>query len=150
MTRAHRRDKDIKSASVIAGVRLEPDAAQRLCAAAIERASDGHPQRPRGDVAQLVRYFVRTGLGIPHDDANAREERAELGDCGVPGLKLEADVCQQLARSADHIGLNKLATVRHYIRLGLGIRPEVSLQREERFAEIASAKRGLADSYKDI
>lgn len=142
MTRPHRRDKNVKSASVIAGARLEPDVAQRLCAAAIERVPDKHGL---GDVAQLVRYLVRTGLGIPHSEANAREERAALGDCGVPGLKLETDVCQQLARHADHLGLNKLATVRHYIRLGLGLRNEVSLQREERFAEIASAKRGLLE-----
>jgi hypothetical protein len=142
VTRPHRRDKNVRFASVIAGVRLEPDLAQRLCAAAIERAPD---ERGRGDVAQLARYLVRTGLGIPHSEANIREERAELGNCGVPGLRLEVDVCQQLARTADQLGLNKLATVRHYIRLGLGIRKEVSLQREERFAEIASAKRGLLE-----
>lgn len=142
MTRVHRRDKNIKFASVIAGVRMEPDLAQRLCAAAIERVQDEHG---RGDVAQLARYLIRTGLGIPHSEANAREERADVANCGVPGLKLESDVCQQLARTADQLGLNKLATVRHYIRLGLGIRNEVSLQREERFAEIASAKRGLLE-----
>ena len=142
MTRPHRRDKNVRFASVIAGVRLEPDVAQRLCAAAIERVPDKHG---RGDVAQLVRYLIRTGLGIPHDQANAREERVDIANCGVPGLRLEADVCQQLARAADHLGLNKLATVRHYIRTGLGIRNEVSLQREERFAEIASAKRGLLE-----
>ena len=142
MTRPHRRDRNVKSASVIAGARMEPDLAQRLCAAAIDRVPDEHG---RGDVAQLARYLVRTGLGIPHSEANIREERADLADCGVPGLKLEADVCQQLARAADHHGLNKLATVRHFIRLGLGIRNEVSLQREERFAEIASAKRGLLE-----
>ena len=142
MTRPHRRDKNVKGASVIAGARMEPDLAQRLCAAAIERATGKHG---RGDVAQLARYLIRIGLGIPHDQANVREEQAALGDCGVPGLKLEADVCQQLSRVADQLGLGKLGTVRHYVRLGLGIRNEVSLNREERFAEIASAKRGLME-----
>lgn len=142
MTRPHRRDKNVKFASVVAGARMEPDLAQRLCAAAIERAPDKYG---RGDVAQLARYLIRTGLGIPHSEANIREEQAELDNCGVPGVRLEADVCQQLARAADHLGLGKLGVVRHYIRLGLGIRNEVSLQREERFAEIASAKRGLME-----
>jgi len=142
MTRAHRRDKGTTGGSVITGLRLEADAAARLREHAVQRAG--------GDITEMVRYYVRAGLGFTHDDINRREAAGQLGNSGVAGLRLEADAAGQLGRIADEHGMARTGLVRHYVRLGLGYQEKVSFQREERFARIAAARRELADSYKDI
>jgi hypothetical protein len=146
VTKAHRRDYGTTGGSVITGMRLEADAAARLREAAIALAE--------GNIVELVRYYVRTGLGYAPDDISRREAAGTGSDStsnsGVAGLRLEKDASTKLKVRADEHGMARVGLVRHYVRLGLGIRKEVSFQREERFARIAAARRELADSYKDI
>lgn len=142
MTRAHRRDKGTTGGSVITGLRLEADAAGRLREHAVQHAA--------GDIMEMVRYYVRAGLGYTHDDINQREAAGRFSNSGVAGLRLEKDTVQKLAAIADEHGMARAGLVRHYVRLGLKYAAGVSLQREERFSRIAAARRELAESYKDM
>lgn len=88
MTRPYRRDKGVRSASVIAGLRLEKDTALRLVESARAHAAD-----------------------------NSLAE------------------------------VNIAAYARHLLRVGLGMSPVESMERERAFSKIASAKRQIADLY---
>lgn len=129
-----RRDRGVKNTSVISGLRLEADAATRLCDRAREQAVD----KGKGDVAQLARYYIRIGLGYSHQEANALEV-TELKPKQVRGLVLETAVEAHLRRRQYTLGLGCAGTARHLIRLGLGYSKEESLRREERFASLAAA-----------
>lgn len=138
MTRAARYDGRSVRASVIPGIRLEADTAQKLVDAACGLA----PARPKkeglacGDVGATVRHFIRTGLGLQPQPA------ARVAACGIAGLHLDAHTCTKLSVYADEAGLNKAGAVRHLIRLGLGMDDETSLERERYFAELAGAHKG--------
>lgn len=121
-------------ASVIPGVRLEAETAQKLVDAACARA----PVAPKkagaacGDVGATVRLFIRQGLRL------REQPGARVFACGIAGLHLDTYTCEKLSAYADEIGLNKAGAVRHLIRLGLGIDDEASLERERYFAELAA------------
>ena len=137
MTRPHRRDKGLVGASVITAVRMEKSLAQRVGEAARARAE--------GDVAQLVRYLIRVGLGYSHDVANAREAAGGFTYNGISGLKMEAEIEEPLERYASELGCGRFCAVRHLVRMGLGMKAEESKRREAVFAEIASARRTMAE-----
>jgi hypothetical protein len=137
VTRPLRRDAKVRGASVITGLRLEPETAQQLCDSAVENARD--VKTGRGNVSVLARYFIRTGLGLSHADANRREEHGAFSSC-VAGLSMESDLCARLTSTARRLGLPKAGTARHFIRLGLGFSAENSMAREAHFAELAAAK----------
>lgn len=141
MTRPLRRDALTKGASVITGLRLEPETAQQLCARAVEDARD--IKTGRGNVSALARYFIRTGLGLSHADANRREEHGAFSSC-VAGLAMEPDLCARLTSTARRLGLPKAGAARHFLRLGLGFSAENSMEREAHFAELASSKHEAA------
>lgn len=149
MTRPLRRDANTKGASVITGLRLEPETAQQLCERAIEDARD--EKTGRGDVSELARYFIRTGLGMTPNDANRREAVGAFAAC-VAGLKMEPDLCARLASAARRLGVTKAGAARHLVRLGLGFSEENSLEREAHFAELASSKKetslGMAAQFR--
>jgi hypothetical protein len=141
VTRAARYDGRSVRASVIPGIRLEAETAQRLVDAACSIA----PAPPKkhglgcGDVGATVRHFIRVGLGMP------LRESVRVAACGIAGLHLDSDTCERLTAYADEIGLNKAGAVRHLIRLGLGIDDEASLERERYFAELADAHKSRGD-----
>lgn len=136
MTRAHRRDKGTKNASIITGLRLEKDVAKALCEWA--RQIDG-------DVAALSRYFIYKGLGYSEDQA-ARAER-ELKPERLAGLALDSATNRRLIEYAQKLdGWNTSAAARHLLRLQLGYSVKDSTAREEKFALLAQAKRAAMES----
>lgn len=137
MTRPLRRDAKVKGASVITGLRLEPEAAQQLCDKACTDARD--EKTGRGNVSELARYFIRTGLGLSPVDANRREEHGAFSSC-VAGLAMEPDLCARLTSAARKLGLPKAGAARHFIRLGLEFSHANSMAREAHFAELAASK----------
>jgi hypothetical protein len=137
VTRALRRDARTKNASVITGLRLEPETATQLCDRAIEDARD--EKTGRGNVSELARYFIRVGMGLSPEDANRRETHGAFSAC-LAGLKMEPDLCARLTSVARRLGLSKAGAARHYIRLGLGFSSDNSMAREAHFAELAAAK----------
>ncbi len=143
MTRPLRRDAKVKGASVITGLRLEPETAKdlcdRACAEVLEELPPGSKRLPRGNVSELARYFIRTGLGLSAAEANRREAHGDFDDC-LAGLAMEPDLCKRLASTAHKLGLPKAGAARHFIRLGLGFSQENSMEREAHFAELAAAK----------
>lgn len=140
MTRAHRRDKGTTSGSVITGLRLESELAKDLRTEAVERAG--------GDIAELARFLIRTGLGYSARDANELEAKAPK-PARLCGLALERDVMLRLKGYAGS-GLSVAGAARHLLRLGLGYKAAESLAIEGRFAAIATARRELADAYKEM
>lgn len=138
MTRAIRRDGRSVRASVIPGIRLEADTAQKL----VDKACQLAPVEPKktgaacGDVGATVRYFIRVGLRLPD------QSRAKVNACGIAGLHLDSYTCTKLSVYAEDMDLNKAGAVRHLIRLGLGMDDETSLERERYFAELAGAHKG--------
>lgn len=137
MTRALRRDAKVKGASVITGLRLEPETAKVLCDKACVDALD--KKTGRGNVSELARYFIRTGLGLSAAEANRREEHGDFDAC-LAGLAMESDLCARLASVARRLGLPKAGAARHFIRLGLEFSHDNSMEREAHFAELAAAK----------
>jgi hypothetical protein len=152
MTRPHRRDWKVKNASVITGLRLEPAIASQLCYAAREHAVD---ERGRGDVAQMARYFIRTGLGYTTAQSNALED-GTLKPKRLCGLALEEEVERRLVEHAREVFWNRYPagraaltpTARHLIRLGLGMPAAESLRREEQFASLAAALREVREAHR--
>lgn len=147
MTRPHRRDFGVKSASVISGLRLERDVAQKLCEAARQRTSDPTAAKRRdrlGDVAVMARHFIRVGLGIP-ESRSAAMEATEVKPARLAGLALESGVYQALEGAHSQLG-SITATARHFIRRGLGYAEAESLRREERFAALAQALRDARET----
>jgi hypothetical protein len=141
MTRAARRDGRSVRASVIPGIRLEAETAQKLVDAACTIAPVP-PKKPNcacGDVGATVRHFIRVGLGMP------LREGVKVDKCGIPGLHLDDVTCRRLAAYAAETGLGRAGAVRHFIRLGLGTDEDTSLEREAYFKELAGAHkaRGL-------
>lgn len=149
MTRALRRDAKVKGASVITGLRMEPETAQQLCDKAVEDAPD--KKTGRGNVSELARYFIRTGLGLSPTEANRREEHGDFSAC-LAGLAMEPDLCARLTSAARRLGLPKAGAARHYIRLGLGFSHTNSMAREAHFAELAASKHeaslGMASQFR--
>lgn len=141
MTKRQRRDKGTKNSSVITGLRLEPDVAQDLCTYARAHALDEHG---RGDVAQMARFFIRTGLGWSPTQSNELEDRV-LKPSRLCGLALETPVMLKLENYGR--GLGTSAAARHLIRLGLGMADAESRQREERFAAMATALRDVRERF---
>lgn len=133
----NRRDKSVKGASVISGHRMEPDLAKRLTEYARENFTD---DRGYADVARAARFLLRTSLGLLE-----RDDHGPL-PLNTRGLRVEQGLFDAIERYQGQQGLpSPIGTARHLMRLGLGMRADVSLQREARFAEIASAKRGLME-----
>ena len=133
----NRRDKNVRGASVISGHRMEPDLAQRLTEYARKNFVDN---RGLADVARAARFLLRSQLGFVNAD-----DHGLLPEI-MRGLKVEEALLEGVQRYQIQQELSsQLSAARHLIRLGLGYRPELSLQREQRFAEIASAKRGLLE-----
>jgi hypothetical protein len=149
VTRPLRRDAKVKGASVITGLRLEPETAQALCDKACVDTFE--EKTGRGNVSELARYFIRTGLGLSPADANRREEHGAFSAC-LAGLAMEPDLCARLASAARKLGLPKAGAARHYIRLGLGFSHTNSMAREAHFAELAASKHetslGMASQFR--
>lgn len=143
-----RRDFHVKNDSVISGLRLESDIAKQLCDAARANAADA---KGIGDVAQMARYLIRTGLGYTDVQSNAFED-AMLKPYRLRGLALEDEVARKLYEMARRLRVNWSTTVvgptaaaRHLIRVGLGVPIEESERREQRFAALAAAKREIME-----
>lgn len=136
MTRRH---KDLSNDGCIAGLRLEADLAKRLAEEARARSD--------GNVSELARYYLRTGCGLSHSEANHREATIKPTKL-VRGLRIEEDLARRLDRVTGHARLvGRAAGARHLIRLGLGYEEEESIRREAGFAAIASARQGLHDVF---
>jgi hypothetical protein len=135
VTARQRRDAGIKGGSVISGLHLERDAAQRLCDKAHEIAG--------GNVAELARFYVRRGLGATVEQANQLEETEYLVSSGLAGLSLDKRTIGLLVRAVAEQGIAKSAIARHLIRRGLGFSERDSKKREAGFAAIANAHQGL-------
>ncbi len=143
MTRPHRRDKDIRNASVCTGLRLEPTLAKRLCDEARKRALVGTP--PRGDVAMMARALLREGLGIDAETSNTMEDQAPKPE-GIAGLRFEAGLKRSLQRYAKAQGLSVTGAARHLLRVGLGYADKESRDIEQRFATLAAALREVRET----
>lgn len=141
MTRPLRRDAKVKGASVITGLRLEPETAQALCDKACTDARD--EKSGRGDCSALARIYIRTGVGLSPAEAYRREQHGHFDAC-LAGLAMEEDLCARLAERADVLGTSKAGAARHFIRIGLGFTKDNSLAREAHFAELAAAKEPAA------
>lgn len=135
---AYRRDRNVKFDSVIAGLRFERDAAQALCTFAIDHAAD---ERGVGNVAEVVRYLVRTGLGASGEEANRIEATGGFRQCGIAGLQLDVPTVRQLDAFTKANRWGKAAAARHLVRLGLGYPDAESRARENRFAVIAEVRK---------
>lgn len=148
-----RRDAKVKGASVITGLRLEPETArelvERACAQALEEPKPGRKQR--GNVSEMARFFLRQARGLSAAEANQREERGHFKAC-LAGLAMEPELCAWLDDRAQRLGLPKAGAARHFIRLGLGFSVENSMAREAHFAELAAARHqaslGMATQFK--
>lgn len=149
MTRPLRRDARTKGASVITGLRLEPETAQALRDKACTDARD--EKSGRGDCSALARIYIRTGVGLSLAEAYRREQHGHFDAC-LAGLAMEEDLCTRLAERADMLGTSKAGAARHYIRLGLGFTKDNSLAREAHFAELAESKHqaglGMASQFR--
>lgn len=137
MTRPLRRDARTKGASVITGLRLEPETAQQLRDKACTDAL--HEKSGRGDCSALARIYIRTGVGFSPAEAYRREQHGRFDAC-LAGLAMEEDLCVRLTSGAAQLGLTKAGAARHYIRRGLGFSQTNSLEREAHFAELAASK----------
>src|SRR5262249_26366090 len=131
VTIRQRRDKNIKGGSVISGLRLEKDVAQALCETAKRDA--------KGNVAELARFYIRTGLGASTAEANAREEAGDFISSGLAGLWMDKYTVDRLNAHRKRTGASRAAVARHLIRLGLNYSPEDSQKREAGFAALADA-----------
>lgn len=140
MTRAHRRDKGVKNASIIAGLRCEPALALRLTGRALEGQRD---DRGRADVAAMARYLLRMGVGWGHARAGAD---VLCPSVTIPGLRVEHDLVTAVDKWSDQLGLGRAGTIRHLLRLQLGFTESASLAAEARFTEIAEARRALMET----
>lgn len=135
LTDRPRREKR-KGDSVIDGLHLERDVAARLCEQADKDAA--------GNVAELARFYVRTGLGATAAQANALEANENLAlNSGLAGLGLDKWTKDRLIQEVATRGTAKAAIARHYIRRGLGFSERESMKREAGFAALAQARHGL-------
>lgn len=135
-----RRDKNVKGASVISGHRMEPDLAQRLTAYAHEHFT----VNGKADVAAAARYLLRSAFGKVGEHAfDMPGGLTEL----TRGLKLEPWLYEQIEvwQANAPMPMSFVGVTRHMLRLALGFNAKVSLQREQRFVDIASARRGLME-----
>lgn len=155
MTKPVRRDKDVINSSVITGLRMEPALAAKLCEFALQYGTTIGLKR--GDVAGATRYLLRLGLGQAADNA----AMAGLGGAGrgrareagvLAGIRLDPDIVDGLRGTPrGHSGqlagvgdlLNAAGSARHLLRLGLGWSQEESLNAEDRFQQIANARKAL-------
>jgi len=132
--------KDIRGSSVITGLHLERDVAQRLCDQAREDAA--------GNVAELARYYIRIGLGATAAQANRLGEGNLALSSGLAGLGLDAWTRDRLIQEVARQGIAKAAIARHLIRRGLGFSEKESKRREAGFAALANARHGLHDVFR--
>lgn len=149
MTRPLRRDARTKGASVITGLRLEPETAQQLRDKACTDALD--EKSGRGDCSALARIYIRTGIGLSRAEAYRREQHGRFGAC-LAGLAMEEDLCARLDELSAGLGTSKAGAARHFIRVGLGFTKDNSLAREAHFAELAESKHaaglGMASQFR--
>lgn len=139
--RPRRETHKVRGDSVISGLHIERDVAQDLCDEACKIAKDKHGL---GNVAELARFYVRTGLGATKDQANHLEENERiLSNGGVAGLGLDKWTIARLVAEVGRRGMGKAAIVRHLIRRGLGMSELESMKREAGFAAIVQARQGL-------
>lgn len=136
-----RRDWHTKGGNVIKGYRLEPAAAQSLTAYARENFCN--PETQVCDIAAAARFILRTQLGWAASNAT---DPIRLG---VPtrGMAVEQRLLDAVEKRRSHLGLPSfVGTVRHLLRLGVGIDEEESLRREARFAEIAAMRKEIMEA----
>lgn len=127
-----RRDVNVRGGNVIKGFRMEPDLARRLTAyARVNFAGDDG----RADLAHAARSLLRAQLGIS----------PELDSGPLPvttrGMKVEVALNRRIETHARDIDLGVVGTIRHLLRIALGILPSESLARERHFAMIAEMRR---------
>jgi hypothetical protein len=143
VTRPHRRDKDIKNASVIAGLRMEPDLARVLTAYALDHMEQDRDGRV--DVGLVTRYLLRIGLGW--SAGNASDMGVHRTSTAVPGLRVEPALLKRIEKARDNRGhAGRAAAIRHILRMQLGFTEEASLAREDNFERIAAARREMAEA----
>ena len=129
MTERQRRSLP-KGSSVINGLRLERDAAARLCEAV---AADNGVK----NIAEYARFCIRRGLGCSHEEANLREGYKHEKTSGIAGLGLDLRTKTELETLSAQTGRTKAALARHYIRRALGYSEADSTKREAGFAALA-------------
>lgn len=130
MTERQRRSLP-KGSSVINGLRLERDAAAKLCEAA---AADPDCK----NIAEYARFCIRRGLGCSAVEANRREaDERHVKTSGIAGLGLDAATKRELAARSEQTGRAKAALARHFIRRTLGYSEADSTKREAGFAALA-------------
>lgn len=153
MTRAYRRDKDVKGGSVIAGLRMESALAQKLTDYAREHASDANG---KADVAAATCFLLRVGLGAAVNTAlDAERSPGSRVANVITGLRVKRDLVtmlnrrvEQNQRLGDVPALNRAATARHLLRLALDYSEETSFEIEGHFASIADAKHEIMNAFK--
>lgn len=145
MTRSIRRDKGVKFASVITGLRMEPKLAADLTAVAHEhaevRAANMGGGSMKADIAFTTRYLLRQALKFQSPD----HDEISNGSTPVAGLRCEAALANALRREQKKTGMTLAGTARHLLRVALGASVSESLDVENRFAMIAEARRGLSE-----
>lgn len=134
-----RRDKDTKNASVIAGLRLEPELALKLTDYALREREAGERQ---ADVASAARRCLRIGLGQTPEQALAAEAYT-CPDGIVRGLRVDVALGTAVRALARKYSLVNSGAARHLLRLAFGISVQESLRRERVFAEIAAQRRAI-------
>lgn len=143
----HRRDKDVVNDGLVAGLRMEPKLAQKLCEEARRLAPRAVHGRVKGDVAEFARSLLRRGLGWTHDQSEAMEA-LELKPKRLTGLTLETAVHTRLHQLATHrFSGNVASAARHLLRIGLGVDEAESLRREDAFASLAAALREVREAH---
>lgn len=156
MTRKQRLVSGLKNSSLLGGLRLEPllvkalvhKAKAELARAQVHARETGQlPPDPRADVAATVRVLLRVQLGQTPRQA----VEAEVGPFDGPafcGLRVDPKLAQAIRDRRADLGLNAAATVRHLLRLAVGMNAKESLAVEARFAQIAVAKKKLGMGLK--
>lgn len=134
-----RRDRQTKGGNVIAGFFMEPALALSLTNYARAHFAKGAtPETAVADLAAAARYLLRVQLRqTPAEDAGRSLSEA------TRGMRVDAALDKALKRYHASTGLSFNGAVRHLVRLGLGVSDEESVQREEHFATLADARRGL-------
>ena len=143
MTLPHRRHKNTKGGSVIAGLRMDPALAEALTERAHANAAvDG---ALKGDIAATARTLLRAMLRVP---VLRVAGQLQGKNTQIAGLRCEPALLQALNKAQANWGLSLAGTTRHLLRVALDIPAEESLEIEERFTIIAQTKYKLMKKNK--
>lgn len=119
---------------MIKGFRMEPDLAARLTQYA--RSNFVDEDDGLADLARAARWLLRTALSLsPAGDTGLLPKKTR-------GLMMDKGLFEAIERERQNVELGEVGTIRHVLRIALGVDASESLERERRFAVIAEIRRG--------